>query len=177
MSISEKPLAFSDFKITGLNPVVHEILEIGLIVVDQKTLKITDHLSEKVRPEHTENATLDALSEVCYNEFDWQGACSIEDAMRHYAEKTKGAILFTHSTVHESFLRMAFHKTGVKNEMDPRRIDFWTVAWMKLRRTDLSEFSLDEVSRYFDLQKEPRPHRALQGALNLFEIYKRLAAQ
>ncbi len=176
MSVTERLLAFSDFKTTGPDSTLHEILEIGLVVVDPKTFRTTDHLSEKVRPEHLETAMPRALAQVCYNEFDWQGACLPEDALRHYAEKTKGAILCVSNRASNLFLQAAFSKTGVQNEMCLNSLDFWTMAWIKLHRAGLAKFTLGEVAQYFGIPKEPRPHRALQGALDLFEIYKRLTA-
>lgn len=178
MRLTDRPLAFTDVKTTGTESDVHEIIEIGLIVVDQKILRVSDHLSILVTPKHIETATEAALARNCYNEADWMNASSLEAAMTRYAEMTKGAIFCARKLGFTlPFIYEAFKKTGVENQLDYRCIDLWTAAWMQLQNSGIQRFSMNEVARHLGYPDGPRPHRALNSAIAGYEIYKRLMAK
>jgi len=58
-----------DTETTGLNPKVHEVIEIGLIVVDSEDLSESDRFYSKVAPERMEDADERAL---LINHYSWQ---------------------------------------------------------------------------------------------------------
>lgn len=177
MKILERPIAITDVETTGLDPVTHEIIEIGLVVINQQTLEIFDKLDVKVRPENLKTATESALKLNGYNEADWQNALTLQEAISLYSEKTKDAIFCAHNVTFDwSFILEAFKKTGVKNQMDYHRIDLFTMAWMKLRNSGLEKFNMNEVAKYLGIGEEPMPHRAINGAMTAYEIYKRLVS-
>ena len=64
-------IAIVDLETTGLDEQLHEIIEVGMVVVNQKTLEIIDTLDMKVRPTHPETASAKALEVNGYNEEDW----------------------------------------------------------------------------------------------------------
>lgn len=70
--ITKRPLVITDLETTGLNPKVHEITEIGLIVVEQKSLNILDIFEHKIKTVHIETAIEFALKHSGYNEKDWE---------------------------------------------------------------------------------------------------------
>ncbi len=90
--LHERTLAFTDLETSGDVFGKHEILEIGLVVVNQKSLEIIDTLNIKVKPERIENAVPAALERNGYNAHSWKDAVALSRAMQEYAEKTKGAI-------------------------------------------------------------------------------------
>ncbi len=170
-----RPIAITDIETTGLDPMIHEIIEIGLLVLDQKTFEVTDRLDIKVRPEHIETAQASALTVNGYREEDWREAISLKEAMALYAEKTRGAIFCSHNVTFDwFFMHEAFRKTGVGHALDYHRIDLFTLAWAKLRKSDLEHFTMNAVAQYLGLEKEPDPHRAMGGATLACEVYKRL---
>lgn len=119
VSFRRRPLAITDLETTGLDPKIHDILEIGLIVVDQVSLAILDTLELKVRPEHIETASPSALLLNGYNERDWCNAVSLKEAMLAYSSKSAGAVFCSHNVTFDwAFSAEAFSRTGVKNEMD-----------------------------------------------------------
>lgn len=171
----EQPIAITDVETTGLDPSVHEIIEIGLVLVDQKTLEIIDTLDIKVKPEHLETADPAALEINGYNDGDWQKALTLQGAMQLYEEKTREAIFCAHNATFDwPFILEAFRRTGVKDQMDYHRLDSFTIAWLKLRDSGLETFSLRRVAKFLGIKEEPLPHRAINGAMIAYEIFKKL---
>jgi oligoribonuclease (3'-5' exoribonuclease) len=74
---TSRPIAVTDVETKGLEPDIHEIIEIGLILVDQPSLTILDMLDVKVRPEHIERASEAALALNGYNQQEWRSAVSL----------------------------------------------------------------------------------------------------
>lgn len=176
MEFLKRPLAITDLEYTGLDWQIHEIIEIGLIVVRQGTLKIIDKFEAKIKPLHVKTASKKALEKNGYNEKDWRKAWDLKDAMEIYAQKTKDAIVVAQNAYSDwSFLAEAFKKTGVEDLTDYHRIDLFTVGWTKKDRLPgLEKFSLSSMCKYFGIEPEPMPHRAMNGARKAFGILKKL---
>jgi len=173
--IFERPIAITDVETTGLDFAIQEIIEIGLVVINQKTLEIIDTLDIKVKPEHIETADEFALKINGYNETDWKDALTLKEAMSIYGQKTKGAIFCAHNVTFDwSFIFEAFKKTGIENQMDHHRIDLFTMIWMKFRNSSFGKFNLNEVAKRLGVPEEPMPHRAINGTMTAYEIYKKL---
>ncbi|MBI3632114.1 MAG: 3'-5' exonuclease [Candidatus Vogelbacteria bacterium] len=177
MKILERPIAITDVETTGLDPTTHEIVEIGLILVNQQTLEIIDTLDVKISPEHLGTATESALKLNGYNTTEWLNALALQTAMSLYGEKAKDAIFCSHNVTFDwSFIFEGLKKTGVRNLMDYHRVDLFTMAWMKLRNSGLEKFNMNEVAKHLGITEEPMPHRAINGAMTAYEIYKRLVS-
>lgn len=188
-----RPIAITDVETTGLDPtrVVssslkgrysgeyrlrfwHEIIEIGLVLVDQ-SMNVIDKWEVKVRPERIDLASPEALAINGYKPENWKEAVGLDRAMRIYAEKTKGAIFCAHNMIFNwSFLKAASSATGVDLEMDYHRLDLQTMAWILLRHHGLQRTGLDAVAECFRLPPETKPHNALNGAMLGYEVLKRL---
>lgn len=176
MEILQRPLAITDVETTGLDPQKHEIVEIGLIVVNQNTLQILDEFEAKVKPVHIELANPQALEVNGYSEADWRDAKDLKSAMDVYAQKTKDAIFLAHNVTFDwSFIFEAFKKSGVINSMDYHRIDLLTLAWSKVPKlSNLTRLNLNDLCEYFGIPKEPEPHRAINGVRNELAVLKKL---
>ena len=176
--MTDRPLAITDCEMTGLDPRRHEIIEIGLVLAHPRTLDIIDTLDVKVKPEHIETADPDALKINGYNEGDWKDALTLQVALAQYATKTANGI-FTAQNVSSdwSFIDAAFEKTQLWNRLDYHRIDTFAIAWAKLRHSGLKEFNLVSIAEFLGVPKEPLPHRAINGAMCAYEIYKKLMLQ
>lgn len=178
MKIEERFLAITDIETTGIIKGHHEIIEIGLVVVDQKTLQIQHLLEYKVKPRYPERITQKAQEINGYNADDWKDACSLESVLGLYAELTENAMFVAwNNTFDWGFMERAFEESKVANKMDYHRIDLFTMAWAELRYAGLEKCTQDEVATRLGLHEEPKPHRALAGAMISFEIFKRLSAR
>lgn len=173
-------LAFVDIETTGFDKEKHEIIEIGLVLVEQlgndgKEFKVLGEFEYKIKPEHIETADPQALKVNGYDEGQWLFASSLKDVMKVFAEKTKDAIFVAHNlTFDYSFIEDAFKKTGVENQMFYPKLDTISMAYAKLHTNQkVEKFRLQKLCEYFGIQNN-KAHTALSDAIALFEVYKKL---
>jgi DNA polymerase III epsilon subunit-like protein len=170
-----RPIAFTDLETTGFDPDVHEIIEVGLLLVDQQEMIVMSELDLKIRPTHLSTADPESLIINGYNEEDWLHAWTLAEAMAAYSTKTKDAVFCAHNVTFDwSFIHRAFKSSRFINEMDHHRFDLFSLAWATLRNSSLTSFSLDTIAGHFGLPEETKPHRAINGARRAYEIYKLL---
>ena len=176
MDFYKRPLAITDIETTGLDPQSHEIIEIGLLVVDPTTLKVRDKFEVKVKPEHSKTAVKKALAANGYNEKDWKRAWPLKDALEVYADKTRDAIFFSQNAYSEwAFIEEGFKKTAVEDLMDYHRLDLFSIGWARRERfPSLVKFSLASLAKYFALEPELKPNRAMNGAKQMLAVLSRL---
>src|SRR5690348_13268931 len=134
---SRRPLAIVDVETTGLDPEVHDIIEIGAILVDQLSLAEISRFDTKVQPWFIQEPSRRALIVNGYRKEDWIDAQTLHQMMRHFAGLSDGAVLAAWNITFEyTFLREAFRRTGFTNTSDYHRVDIPSIAWSKLRPTD-----------------------------------------
>lgn len=178
----KKNLAFIDVETTGLDCDIHEIIELGVVVVRQQGIEngnplfeIVEEIDLKIKPENIGNADPVALRVNGYNEIDWIFACTLESAMKILNEKTKDAIMVAHNiTFDASFIDKAFKKTNIKNNMHYHKLDTISIAFAKLHlNEDVDKFSLHFLATHFGILNK-KAHSALSDARTTFELYKKL---
>lgn len=176
LPLFERNLAITDVEATGFDFDRHEIVEIGLLVVRQSDLTVLSEFEIKVKPEHIGTADPESLMVAGYTEEGWRGAVPLSSAMRKYAEYTDGAIFCAHPTTMDwGFIERAFRKTNVPNGMHYHQLDLFSMAWMLFKEDErIGKVTLMELARHFDIEPEPSPHRAINGARMAYEILKRL---
>lgn len=174
-------LAFIDTETTGFDPSVHELVEIGAILVEQDwtgnkpIFNVVDEFSIKIKPTHIETADPVSLKVIKYSEEDWTNALDLKKALKIFTEKTKGSIMVAHNMHFDaSFLDYAYKSTGLENKMHYLKIDTITMAFAKLHdRDDIDKYSLRNLCEYFEIENK-NVHSALSDAHALFELYKHL---
>lgn len=172
--MNKYPIAICDFETTGLDPRIHEIIEIGMLVVDQKTFEVIDQMDVRVKPEHLETASPRAMQVNGYNPKDWKDAWDLKVSMKILSSKAKGAIFCGQNVTFDwGFADEGFHKTGIVNLMDYHRIDIFTMSWMLLK-DKIQYYNLKSVSEYLGVEPEPEPHCAFNGAVNAFQVLQKL---
>ena len=167
-------LAFIDIETTGLNVLIHEIIEVGCVMTTPD-FKIIEEFELKIKPEHIENADKVALKINGYDEANWKSAYTMEKAIKILTRKVKDSIMVGHNVAFDSgFLEHAFAKTGIENTLHYHKLDTVSIAWAKLHKEpDLEHFSLRELGTRFGI-KNPHAHTALSDARATFELYKKL---
>ncbi|OGG36717.1 hypothetical protein A2110_00055 [Candidatus Jorgensenbacteria bacterium GWA1_54_12] len=174
MDFRERPLAVVDIETSGDDELKHEILEIGLLVVQQKDFEVIDSGNWLIKPYHIENAVPAALSRNGYNDHDWRDAKELSEVMPMFSEKTTNAIFTSFNVSFDwSFIKNAFRVTGAPNLMDYHRLDILTLAWA-MGGDGLEHFNLKAVCEFFGIEPEPDPHRAINGAETALNILRKL---
>ncbi len=171
------PIAFVDVETTGLNPDVHEIIELGAVIarMQDDKLVVTDQLDVKIKPLHIENADPQALRVNGYDEGQWLFAYTLEEAMKSFAEKTNGAIIAAHNiTFDYAFIAKAFEKTNIPNGMHYHKLDTISIAFARLHeQEDINKFSLRALCEFYGIENK-RAHNAFSDAYATYELFKKL---
>ncbi len=171
----DRPLAITDVETTGLDPRSHEIIEIGLLLVDQRSLAVIDTLDVKVKPCRLELADPEAMAVNGYRAEDWQNALDLQWAMLWFAIKTREAVFASWNITFDwPFIEEAFRRTGVPDLTDRRKFCLMSAAIERLHGADLKSVSKDAVAEFLKLPPEDKPHRAMNGVRHALEVYKAL---
>jgi DNA polymerase III epsilon subunit family exonuclease len=167
-------LAFVDIETTGLDVILHEIIEIGC-VISTPDLEVVEKFELKIKPEHIENADKISLKVNHYDEDKWQDAITLPEAMKIFSEKVRDCIMVGQNVAFDSgFIEYAYSITKIKNAMHYHKLDTISIAWAKLHREpDLEHFSLREMCVRFGIKNE-NAHTALSDAYATYELYKKL---
>lgn len=171
-------LAITDVETTGLDERTHEIIEVGVIVVDYHTLGVIREDTFKVKPERIELASPEALRINGYNEEEWKDALSKRAALIRYDEFiSKARFGGWNSPFDRRFLRALEREVGIPLPLDYHETDIASLALEILRNVAFQKkLKLDTVAEFFGLEPEPVPHRALNGARLELEVFRRLRA-
>ena len=177
MSLYDRHIVITDIETTGPNTTEHEIIEIGAVLIEQKTLKIIDTFESKVKPQHPQTATHKAIKTNGFNLSAWESAPTLKLVIRRYSKFTRNALFCAHNVSFDwKFIELAFDQTESNNLMDYHQVDLSTLSFELLRHKKLRNFSMNEVARYLGITPEPLPHRGINGARTEYQIYKKLRA-
>ncbi len=175
-------LAFIDVETTGLNPDLHEIIDLGLVLARQvpqegkgPALELIGEYEYKIIPERVFNADPESLKINGYAPENWKNAKPLKEALEDFAEKTRGASFVAHNVAFDlAFVNRAFEYAGVKNLMHYHKIDTISLAFAKLYHDPkVEKFSLRFLCEYFGIKNE-NAHTALSDARATFEVYQKL---
>lgn len=172
MRFAERPLAITDIETTGLDASIHEILELAVLVVDQKSLRVRDQYHARVKPARVRTSTKRALEVVGYSPAAWRSAVDLETALTVYSQKADGAIFVSYNVyLAFSFLDSGFKSTGVEDPTDYHRLDIFSLAWSRLGP---GPANMDSICKRLNIVPEPVPHHAMDGALKQLEVLRAL---
>ncbi len=177
-AIQAKRFSFIDVETTGFYADVHEIVELGCVVVLQQpdgSWRVLHELDIKVKPEHIETADPGALRVNGYDPDQWMFAHSLKEAMEELAKVTKESIMVAHNIAFDySFISKAFQTTGVEPTMHYHKFDTISMAFAKLHKApDIRNWSLRALCDYFGIVNA-QAHTALADAQATFEVFKEL---
>ena len=163
--IKRKNLAFVDVETTGFNFDIQEIIQIGVVVVNQDwidnkpSFEILEEFEIKLKPKHLETADRDSLRINGYNETDWIFAYTQKEGMEIFAKKTEDCIMVSHNICFDfGFIDRAFKKTGVENKMHYHKLDTISMAFVKLNQVgDADKLYLNFLRKHIQLYLMPGP--------------------
>lgn len=170
-----RDLVFVDLETTGLDPERHDIVEIGVVRVDGRTLEVLAELELRVVPERVENADPEALAVSGFDPGSWSDAVPLAVALGQLAPLLSGALVAGHNVGFDwSFLVAAHRRVGLPlPEVDYHRLDTASLAWTLASNGEIRSMSLDPVAEHLGLER-PTPHRALADAHCSLNVARRL---
>jgi DNA polymerase-3 subunit epsilon len=173
MDFLDRPIAITDIETTGLDASTHEIIELAVVLVNQRTLEILNTFETKVIFEHPELFGDKAKEVNGYEEEDWVDAIPLVDAMDSYNEVVREAVFCSQVITFDwPFIAAAYKKTGVPSDIDYHRLDIPSMTWIKLRKLGIEKLGLDAVSEFLKIAPEVKPHRAINGAMQAYKVLK-----
>jgi len=170
-----RPIAFVDVETTGLDPTRHEIIEIGVVVADPRTLETRGTFDVQVQPSRIEDADPRALEVNGWSPEAWRDAVPLDVALARVEPLLEGALLAGHNVGFDrAFLDAAWRRLGVTPaEMDHHALDTATLAWPLLAAGLVESLSLAPVCEHLGIDLV-QPHRALADAYRSLEVARRL---
>lgn len=171
----DRPLLFIDLEMSGLNPLEHEILEAGALVVDGRTLEIKQEYEAKIKPHHIETADPEALKINGYAAEKWVDAKSITDLLNDLNILAPGGMITGWNVAFDwMFLDVAYRKAGIKPAFDYHKIDVLGMTWIKLfNNTDFKLIKLSEACKLLGVNRTKK-HRALADIKDTYEVFRKL---
>ena len=177
-----RPIAFLDTETTGRHPGIHELLEIGVVIVRGDNLAMIDSFEVKIKPEHLELAEPEALAINHWSQEAWKDALPHAEALRLFCEKIRGATPAGWNVAFDrAFLEPAMNRLGII--LDDYSLDYtWRdikmdfIRWVYLTKQEDKfgpRFSLGSAMREFGISTEDH-HHALPDALATWQMAQRM---
>ena len=170
----KRNLVFIDLECTGLDPSIHEILEIGCLVVDSN-LNVFKTYEAKVLPEHIETADPAALEINGYTKEKWKDAILLKQSLEEVNLLAKDAMFAGWNISFDwMYLEKEFQRAKVVPLFDYHLIDAMSIAYSKfLHLSEPDGLNLRKLAEYYKIEMGEL-HGALEDATATFEIFKKL---
>jgi DNA polymerase-3 subunit epsilon len=169
--LRQQSVVVLDTETTGLDPKIHEILEIAIVALDGTVL-----LDTKVKPVNMAVASPEALKVNGYNEADWADAPTFDEIKDKVMEALKHKIIVGQNPQFDrNFVVEALDRCGVEKayrKVKRHTIDTVTLAWEHLAPCGLERLNLTAECEFMGipLDRETR-HGALADAQATRTLY------
>ena len=171
-----KDLCFVDIETTGTIFNYHEIVDIGAIKASPDG-EIIGRFEKKFQPKFPDRITPTAKKINNYNAEDWKGAKPLSiETWNSLIEFWENCIPVCHNP---SFERAFITLAALSHQIENIGLDYhWSgtesLAWQLYMDRKIPKLSLSSIANYFDIESEPYPHTAINGANQCCEVYRKL---
>ncbi len=179
----KKDLLLIDLETTGLDAQKHEIIQIGAVLLDRKTLKEKEVFSSYSKPAKWKKRDPESMK---INGITWEnlkGAPSLKEVLGRFSGlcRPENVVLsYYGGPLDMDFLREAYKKAGLKWQFDYHYFNLWAVFYAflasknKLRNSKkFTGFSLDDFMKEFKIKSNSR-HDALEDCRIEAEVLRRI---
>jgi DNA polymerase III alpha subunit (gram-positive type) len=184
--VRETKICFFDLETTGLDPTTHEIIEIAWIITDLK-LTVLNRQSHKVKPDHLEKASKQALEVNGYTPIEWANALDLRSVLKILsAQCPYGESMFAagHNVIGFDlpFLRIAYKQISAFCPLSYRAIDTLPMAIAHCVATQSwpIDFKLESLAKHMGIEPVGQSHRAatdVEMSFSLFKVFTGLYSQ
>ncbi len=174
--MAEFAFAFLDCEFGGLDPELHDITEIGIVVTDYRLRELATG-EWKIRP-RPERVTPEAAAIFGYDEAVWAAAPGIRDVLTAVVEllpKDKTIVPSGQNVrVDVSFLERGFQSCNIPYPFDYHVIDLATLfySWSLISGEQVSALSLRQAALTAGLIEHAVPHRAMADTTLTLETFR-----
>jgi DNA polymerase III epsilon subunit-like protein len=174
--VSEFAFAFLDCEFGGLDPELHDITEIGVILVDYRLAELAE-AEWKVRA-RAERITAESVQISGYDPAAWADAKGIREVLSElsamFPKDRKVVPAGQNVRMDVMFLERAFRKCALPNPFDYHVIDLATLfyAWSLVKGETVPALSLRQAATVAGLVGGGVAHRALADARLTLETFR-----
>lgn len=172
-------LCVFDLEMSGPNPRVHEVLEVGAVIAGLRPgLVEEDAWGSRIRPRRIGNANSAALRIAGYSPGAWKKAPRVEEAMPHFFRLGQGALAAGWGVGQDlAFLREQLRREGRDWPFQPLVLDIQTLARLRLDRHAgvVERFNLGHVADRLGIGRMGE-HSALADAYAAYDVLRKLVA-
>lgn len=169
-------LLFVDTETTGLDPEIHELIEIGAIKTDIYGNMIdTYEASFSIeKPEVANPAALKVNGRQLKDDpVIFRNDRELEASSFH-AFSWGTTIVAKNILFDASFLRQFLQSQGLEPQWSHRMVDITGLAFPLYFVGAVKSLSSTDLCRFLGIQEEPHPHRAMNGAKQARELYLKI---
>ncbi len=181
LNFRDRKLLFIDLETTGLNLDLHEIVEVGCLVVDGRSLEIVDEYHAKVIPENLKKASKEGLRISGYSKDKWKDAKALKIVLKEIVRLAPDAMVAGWKVDFDWwFLEKYFKKYKIKYSFDYHLIDVISLAYVYFREKDEPvELSLGLVCKELGVpihekHHEGIGHNAMDDIIATYQVFKKL---
>jgi DNA polymerase III epsilon subunit-like protein len=172
-------LLLIDVETTGSNPLIHEVVDLGAVLLDRNTLTPIKEFSTLVRPESLALANTDSMKIHGLTQSQMETAPTVSEVVMSFTESLgyEFTLCGWNICFDGQFLGSLFRKAGRYDffeRIDYHKLDlwsllqfFWTVGWLSVQPKSFSD-----VCSHFGLERGTN-HRALQDALLSADVLRK----
>ena len=174
IKLNELNLAFVDLEMTGLDENIHEIIEIAVIIYNQKEDKIIKEWETKVSPINLETADQKAIKINGYINNPGLYSAGLKSSLIKFNSLTKDCIIIGQNIDFDlRFIKKNMSDFGIEPHFDFRKLDLMSLAWWLVKDTDIPGLSLKKLCDHFGITNVGE-HSALIDCRRTFEVYERI---
>jgi DNA polymerase III epsilon subunit-like protein len=172
-----------DIEATGVDFQKHELIELGAVLLDKKTLKEKRNFESLIKPRFWRRRDPEAMA---VNKLTWdllKSAPTGQAALKKF-QKTFGTkvIIANYGTILDTaMLRLAYKQAGLKYQFDYHVFDIWPLCYLYMakqkkltNREKFSGFSLEEIAAHFKIKVPSARHTALADCRLEAEVLRKL---
>jgi len=177
MRIKDKPLAYVDVETTGLDPDIHEVIQVAIMVEDQNTGKVLRQMEQRIKPQNIESASPKALEINGYaeNTHLWDNAPIMnQELATQIAHMLKDCILVGQNVgFDKGFLQKLLKKYKMWDWVGHHTIDTASLALEHLGPLGIKSVSLHNTCKVLGITNR-NEHDALADVIRCREVYHKL---
>lgn len=175
---AQRDLVFIDTETTGLNPELHEILDLAAVRVRADFSREVGIVSRLTIPMHLEIAEPKALEVNRYNPREWEAhGVHVRVALYEFAQlmgAPEEVVVVGHNPHFDwEMMRAAYRRESIAMPEAKYLIDTASIAWPLVVRGMLDRLSLETICLRYNVANDGS-HRAMTDVRRTMRVYRRL---
>ena len=168
-----------DTETTGLDLTIHEIIQIGFIVLEvdeSNKYKILTEKEIKIRPEHLESASMEALKINGFTVYEWKDSLPFQEYAIYIKEMIEHAdLLLGQNLLFDlKFIKQSYSNLNLEVPKFPPYIDTKNMAEPLVKQKILESTSMDKMAKHYKISFTGRAHTALADCERTLKIWEKL---